>query len=127
MSSIFYTYRHGKKENGYKYEDLDRIWFTETNGSETTKPSPQITVILKNDPITSRVSWNHGPNDHELTQRSLEDATKAYTKSLVEIEAKRRETAKLTKQLLTQKHKAPTTNKDLPPTKKIKTEAKTKK
>lgn len=87
MSAIFYVYRNGKKSKGYKYEDLHSIWFTETNGS---KPTPQITITLNSNKDVTYNSWDHGMDDHRLTQESLEQAVSIYNKSLIEIESRRK-------------------------------------
>lgn len=86
MSAIFYVYRNGKPSNGYKYEDLEEIWFTETNDKP---PTPQISIRLKQSPQTTHNTWKHGPDDQRLTQESLESAVARYNKALIEIESRR--------------------------------------
>jgi hypothetical protein len=87
MSVMFYTFRNGKKSKGFKYEDLDSVWFTETKGE---KPTPQITITLKSKPDVTNNSWDHGPNDQKLTEESISKASKEYSEYLIRIESKKR-------------------------------------
>ena len=82
MSAIFYTYRDGKKSTAYKYEEVNRIWYTkDKNGKD------QITITIKD---TTHSSWDLDSKDIELTQQSHEKAAKTYNYAMIEIGKKRR-------------------------------------
>jgi len=77
MSAVFYTYRDDKKATAFKYEKVDRIWYTKSKTG-----TPQISVYI-GEKIHS--SWDLGPHDIELTQRSHQEATKIYNEALIKI------------------------------------------
>jgi hypothetical protein len=87
MSAIFYVYRNGKKEKGYKYEDLNTVWYTQT---KENPPTPQISLTFKSDPTTTHNSWGHGPDDQKLTEESIEKAMAMYNEIMEKIGHKKR-------------------------------------
>ena len=80
MSAIFYRYRDGKKDTAFKYEEVDRIWYTKAKDG-----SPQISIYI-GDKVYS--SWDLGEHDIEFTQRSHEKAAKIYNEALIKIGTK---------------------------------------
>lgn len=78
MSAIFYTYRNGKKEDAFKFEKVDYIWYTKDKEGKD-----QITVKFGKD--LTRSSWGLDPEDVELTQKSHEKACEKYNESLIKI------------------------------------------
>lgn len=82
MSAIFYTYRGGKKETSYKYEDVKKIWYTKDK-----KNKDQISITI-GDHIYS--SWDLDYEDITLTQESHEKACESYNQSLLKIGKKRK-------------------------------------
>jgi len=80
MSAIFYTYCNDKKSTAFKYEKVDKIWYTKAKDG-----TPQISVYV-GEKIHS--SWNLGPHDIELTQRSHQEAAKIYNEALIKIGTK---------------------------------------
>lgn len=82
MSAVFYTYRDGEKEGAYKYEKIDRIWFTKAKDG-----SDQISIYIGD---KTHSSWGLGSDDQKLTQKSFEEASKKYTEALIKIESKKR-------------------------------------
>lgn len=82
MSTIFYTYRNGKKESAYKYENTTRIWYTKDKSEKTE----QITVYTNDD--VAHNSWGLTEEDPLLTQNSYENAGKAYNEKVLKIAKK---------------------------------------
>ncbi len=77
MSAIFYTHRNGKKETAFKYEIVERVWYTkDKNGKD------QISIYIGN---KIHSTWKLDPKDIELTQKSHEQACKTYNESLIKI------------------------------------------
>ena len=84
MSTMFYTYRNGKKEKSYKYEDVKGVSYGKDKNGD-----PQIGVEHEHGNVTS-YSWDLGDEDIRLTQESHEKAAVFYNERLIKVGKKRK-------------------------------------
>jgi hypothetical protein len=89
MSAIFYTHRDGKRESAYKYEEVEKIWYTKDKSKKD-----QISIMIGDNTYSS---WGLTPKDIELTQKSHEEACLKYNQRLAKIELSKKKRPRATK------------------------------
>ena len=80
MSVLFYTFRNGKHETCFKYESVDKIWFTKDK-----KENRQVSVFIG---VKEHSAWGLTNEDIDLTRESLENACKKYNEMLLALRLK---------------------------------------